>query len=199
MPEPILKQFAALSPEDFERHPVWIACHVADYGEPWYDETDEETFRPYSGPFPTDTSDLLLVSAIAIMNDGSTHAGFLSPSRQAGDLANLQPHVFVGACAYGLGWSESLTENGEHSSTRSPSTRSRCSRFGSRRTLPSRRVSWRLRSQGGTASRRNRAHRAVDAGSNGASSSADLPLRARSPHRTRARTRAPIAAPLTRR
>lgn len=104
VPKPILKQFVALSPEDFERHPVWIACHVADCDEPWYDETDEETFRPYSGPLPADPSDLLLVGATATMSDGSRHPGFLCPSQEAGDLATLQPHVFVGGRAYGF-WS----------------------------------------------------------------------------------------------
>ena len=102
MPEPILKQFVALSPEDFECHPVWIGCHVADYDEPWHDKTDEETFRPYIGPVPANPSDLLLVSATATMSDGSRHPGFLSPSQQAGDLATLQPHVFVDGRAYGF-------------------------------------------------------------------------------------------------
>jgi hypothetical protein len=102
VPQPILKQFVALSPEDFERHPVWIACHAADYDEPWYDETDEETFRPYSGPLPADASDLLLVSATATMSDGSRHPGLLSPSQETGDMAALQPHVFVGGRAYGF-------------------------------------------------------------------------------------------------
>jgi hypothetical protein len=36
-----LKQFAALTIEDFAQYPVWIACHVADYDEPWYDDTDD--------------------------------------------------------------------------------------------------------------------------------------------------------------
>ncbi len=39
-----LKQFGELEPEDFERHPVWIGCHTADYGKPWYNDSDEETF-----------------------------------------------------------------------------------------------------------------------------------------------------------
>jgi hypothetical protein len=47
--KPELRQFGSLTAEDFERIPVWLACHVADYDEPWYDETDEETFRPWSG------------------------------------------------------------------------------------------------------------------------------------------------------
>ena len=48
MEKPGLKQFGELVPADFERHPVWIGCHVADYEEPWYEETDEETFE-YAG------------------------------------------------------------------------------------------------------------------------------------------------------
>jgi hypothetical protein len=43
---PELKQFGDLTPADFERHPGWIGCHTADYDGAWYDETDEETFRP---------------------------------------------------------------------------------------------------------------------------------------------------------
>lgn len=102
MSQPILRQFAALTSEDFEHYPVWIACHVADYAEPWYDETDEETFRPHSGPFAAEPSDLLLVTATATMSDGSRHPGFLSPSQDARDIETLQPHVFVGARAYGF-------------------------------------------------------------------------------------------------
>jgi len=44
MPE--LKQFGDLYPADFDRHPVWVGSHGADDGQPWYDETDEETFDP---------------------------------------------------------------------------------------------------------------------------------------------------------
>jgi hypothetical protein len=47
---PELKQFGDLTVDDFARCPAWISCHVQDYDEPWYDETDEETFRPWTGP-----------------------------------------------------------------------------------------------------------------------------------------------------
>ena len=47
--KPELKSSGELSQVDFVRHPVWTNCHVADYDEPWYDDTDEETFRPFFG------------------------------------------------------------------------------------------------------------------------------------------------------
>jgi hypothetical protein len=63
-PKPELKQFGDLTPADFERHPVWIACHTEDFAEPWFNETDEETFRPWTGPLPVGPSDgMLLVRA----------------------------------------------------------------------------------------------------------------------------------------
>jgi hypothetical protein len=56
-PKPELKQFGDLCPADFERYPVWIACHTEDFAEPWFNETDEETFRPWSGALPVAPSD----------------------------------------------------------------------------------------------------------------------------------------------
>jgi len=40
-PKPELKQFGELSPADFQRHPVWIACHTEDFAEPWFNETEQ--------------------------------------------------------------------------------------------------------------------------------------------------------------
>lgn len=47
-PRPLLRQFNDLRPQDFEEHSVWVNCHVIDYDEPWYDDTDAETFRTAS-------------------------------------------------------------------------------------------------------------------------------------------------------
>jgi hypothetical protein len=99
---PILKQFAVLTIEDFAQHPVWIACHVADDNEPWYDDTDEETFRPYVGELPVDVGEMTLVAAQARLNDGSRHFGFLTPAAERDDLATVQPHVFAGGRAHGF-------------------------------------------------------------------------------------------------
>lgn len=103
MNKPELRQFRDLGSADFERHPVWIACHVADYDEPWYDETDEETFRPWTGPLPVDPSaDMYLVRATVAFRDGSEHPGFLTPTLPPADLGTMQPQVFVGERSFGF-------------------------------------------------------------------------------------------------
>ena len=99
---PTLKQFGDLRSTDFEEHPVWIACHVDDYDEPWYDDTDEETFRPYTGALPVSRSnEMLLVSATARLPDGTELLGFLTPAIDA-SLASAQPYAFVGIDAFGF-------------------------------------------------------------------------------------------------
>jgi hypothetical protein len=100
--QPVLKQFAELRFDDFDRHPVWIGCHTADYGELWYDATDEETFRPRVGTIPADRSEgTLLVRATAILSDGTRLPGFLTPGLEP-ELGIIQPHVFVGSAIYGF-------------------------------------------------------------------------------------------------
>jgi hypothetical protein len=97
MARPELKQFGELEPEDFDRHPVWIGCHTADYGKPWYESTDEETFRPWTGKLPADHSQgMLLVKANFELMDGSRYSGFVTPSDKSDDLGIQQPQMFVG-------------------------------------------------------------------------------------------------------
>ena len=91
--KPELKQFGELEAEDFQRCPVWIGCHTADFGKPWYDDTDEETFRPYVGDLPADPSEgMLLVRAVIELKDGSTYPGFVTPGS---GLGTQQPQIFV--------------------------------------------------------------------------------------------------------
>ena len=102
-PKPELKQIGDLSPADFNRHPVWIACHTEDRGKPWFDETNEETFRPWMGTLPVRPSDgMLLVRATFELNDNSKHEGFLTPAFKEADLGTLQPHLFVGGKSFGF-------------------------------------------------------------------------------------------------
>jgi hypothetical protein len=102
-PKPELKQFADLTPADFERHPVWIACHTEDYAEPWFNETDEETFRPWMGALPVGPSDgMLLVRGTFELRDGSRHDGFMTPAFKEGDLGMLHPRLFVGGKSFGF-------------------------------------------------------------------------------------------------
>jgi hypothetical protein len=93
---PELKQCGDLTLDDFRKHPVWIGCHGADYDEPWYDDTDEATFRPRTGDLPADPSEgMLLVRATAVLADGSQLAGVITPAFDEGDMGTLQPLVFV--------------------------------------------------------------------------------------------------------
>jgi hypothetical protein len=111
MATPELKQFGDLELEDLERHPVWIGCHTADYDKPWYEDTDEETFRPYTGKLPADPADgMFLVRATFELRDGSRYTGFVTPAAEGWDkgldgrpmfehnhiLGTQQPQMFVG-------------------------------------------------------------------------------------------------------
>jgi len=93
---PALKQFGDLTPADFESTPVWVHCHIIDYDEPWHDDTDEETFRPWLGTLPVDPAmAIFLVSAEFEFADGGRCLGFVSPAQATGDVASFQPHIFV--------------------------------------------------------------------------------------------------------
>lgn len=104
MNSPTLKQIGDLRSEDFDSHPIWVACHVLDYDEPWYDETDEETVRPWTSTLPVDSAvKMLLVRAKAVFADGTECRGFLTPSGDTSqDLGVLQPRVFVGGGLFGF-------------------------------------------------------------------------------------------------
>ena len=92
---PLLKQFADLTEADFDAHPIWIGCHCSDYDEPWYEETDEETHRAWTGDSPVDASaDMFLVRASLTLADGSRFPGFVTPSEKPDDPGTTQPHLF---------------------------------------------------------------------------------------------------------
>jgi hypothetical protein len=98
---PLLRQFGDLRPQDFDQHPVWVHCHVIDYDEPWYDDTDEETFRPWDKGSPADPAKtMFLVKATLTLTDGTVMSGFVTPQnpRDSGgnpDLGLIQPQVFL--------------------------------------------------------------------------------------------------------
>jgi hypothetical protein len=103
MDKPELEQFGDLAAEDFDEHPVWVGCHTADYDEPWYEDTDEETFRPWTGNLPADASEgMLLVKATLELRDGSKHPGFVTPAPNPGDLGTQQPQIFAGGRRFGF-------------------------------------------------------------------------------------------------
>lgn len=111
---PELVQFGSLKAAHFERCPVWVAAHTVDYEAEWYEEIDEETFRPWDGPLPVDPGKgMFLVRSSMTLPDGTVLRGFVTPQRDsdAPALGTLQPHVFlqsgqmIGFWAGILGWS----------------------------------------------------------------------------------------------
>lgn len=99
--KPLLRQFGDLTPADFETHPVWVNCHVIDYDEPWYEETDEETFRPWLKSSPVDPAEtIFLVRASLRLADGTMLSGFITPqathmNEGKPDLGLIQPELFL--------------------------------------------------------------------------------------------------------
>ena len=92
-----VKQFGDLTALDFTQHPVWIAVHGIDEDEPWYDDCDEESFRPWTGSLPVAPEDgMLLVQVTLTFADGSRFPGFITPQHEQEpfNLGMIQPQVF---------------------------------------------------------------------------------------------------------
>jgi hypothetical protein len=97
---PQLVQFGDLTPAHFMQHPVWAHVGTQDYDQPWYEEADEETFRPWTGSVPIDAEvGMFLVSARLVLADGTTASGFVTPQpASAGphaELGTIQPQLFL--------------------------------------------------------------------------------------------------------
>jgi len=95
-----LKQFGDLTAQDFLEHPVWICVHGSDEDEPWYDDCDEETFKPWTGDLPVGPEEgMLLVQATFTFADGTIVPGFITPQhdQQPFDLGIIQPQIFSSA------------------------------------------------------------------------------------------------------
>ena len=94
---PLLRQAADLTAADFEAHPVWVHCHIVDYDEPWYEDTDEETFRPWLGRIPVAPGHAIyLLRAGVVFADGSCWPGIVTPAEKPDDFGSMQPCVFIG-------------------------------------------------------------------------------------------------------
>lgn len=83
---PEMKPEYELTEQDFLRYPVWIGVHNYDYGQPWYDLADEQTFRPWTEPLPfAEKRGIALVKATFQLADGGTYPGFFSAVRHNWD------------------------------------------------------------------------------------------------------------------
>jgi len=91
--KPELKHINKLRIDDFERHPVWVNCHSADYGKSWYNRVTEEIMRPHLGPTPVGTEYMYSVRCSLKFSDGTVHDGFASPSADRDDWGMIQPRL----------------------------------------------------------------------------------------------------------
>jgi hypothetical protein len=91
---PNLKQFRDLQADDFTKYPVWVSCHSVDYEEPWYGDTDEETFRPWTGSLPVGTEEMYLVGSTFTLRDGTCLSGFTTPADDDDAWGTIQPQIF---------------------------------------------------------------------------------------------------------
>ena len=96
--QPELVHFADLTPDHFARHPIWVQVQTLDYDQPWYEDANEETFRPWTGSVPVNPGEaMFLIRARFTLADGSVLPGFLTP-RDTGsdfDLGTVQPQIFA--------------------------------------------------------------------------------------------------------
>jgi hypothetical protein len=108
---PELKQAWDMSLADLERHSVWTSVHGADESEWWYEETDEATYRPWTGSLPvTPERRNLLVRATMVLHNGNCYDGVVEPvpldwatasdtgwriEGESALIARQQPKIFV--------------------------------------------------------------------------------------------------------
>jgi hypothetical protein len=88
MSNPEIRQAEDIGDADFRQHPVWICVHTADYGMPWHEECDEESYRPWIGGLPVAAeTNILLVGAEFKLKCGACYRGCISPAGDNWDEA----------------------------------------------------------------------------------------------------------------
>ena len=107
---PELRQVTSLCQNDFEQYPVWIGVHTNDCEKPWYETTDENTYRPWTEALPLPANvDFLLVSALFQLHDKTVFKGFVTPTSESWGLP-IRPGLpalserFGGSAAVVLGF-----------------------------------------------------------------------------------------------
>ncbi len=103
-----LRSFNSLNLDDFGQYPVWIRVRSFDFDQPWYDSSDDETFRSWNGHLPfSEARGMVIVAASMKFKDGSVHRGFVSPAREDWDAP-------LPARKVGKRWIQPLTSKDRH-------------------------------------------------------------------------------------
>jgi hypothetical protein len=107
MPSPDLKQYSDLTLVDFQRHPVWIGVHNFDSAdEPWFKLSDDQTYRPWTGPLPfSESRGSVLLSATVELADRSRYPGFFTAVRENWDVPLPPRKMRDGGYSQPLQWS----------------------------------------------------------------------------------------------
>lgn len=83
MEKPELKHIGVLTPNDFERHPLWVGVQHYDTHESWYEPSYDQMYRPWLGQPPFQERSrfsFFLVCAIFELADRSAYPGFFNPT-----------------------------------------------------------------------------------------------------------------------
>ena len=95
---PEFKLFDELTARDFITTPIWIDCHLSDFEQPWYDELDDEAFRPWTGQFPVPDELACLVSTNFTTSNDILLEGFIEhgfDERADADFPSFRPRAFL--------------------------------------------------------------------------------------------------------
>jgi len=101
------KQSYELTPADFERYPAWIAVQNYDYGQPWYEGTNDQTYRPWVEVRRfTGNRGFLLLAARIELADGTVYPGFIGRVADSWDEPTQPRRMKDGNFTAPLQWSK---------------------------------------------------------------------------------------------
>ena len=109
METPELKQLSDLSAGDFEHHRVWVGVRHFDIDQPWFENADDQTFRPWLGPLPLQQRSRFssfLVAAVFELADKTTYPGYFNPTSRDWDEPIQGRKLRDGSYSKPQSWSE---------------------------------------------------------------------------------------------
>ena len=107
MDRPEMKRESELTASDFVRSPVWVGVHNFDVDQPWYEEADEETVRPWFGKIPfNEGRGTAIIAAQFKLADGSIFAGYCHTVTANWDDPEIAVGETGGSQKRALSWSK---------------------------------------------------------------------------------------------